>query len=80
MFSGLKLWIQEVKGLYYVAKIKALIRCAVTAQLMSPFVFAYAKIRVFHDLADVCLFEALHPSQQFFSHFGKTGCVNRETK
>ena len=33
----------------YVAKTKALIRCAVTAQLICAFVFAYAKISFSHD-------------------------------
>ena len=34
-----------------VAKTKALISCAVTAQLICVFVFAYAKIRFSHDVA-----------------------------
>ena len=36
-----------------VAKTKALIRCAVTAQLICGFVFAHAKIRVSHDAAQI---------------------------
>ena len=36
-----------------VAKTKALISCAVTAQLISAFVFAYVKIRFSHDVAHV---------------------------
>ena len=35
----------------YVAKTKVLISCAVTAQLICIFVFAYAKIRFSHDAA-----------------------------
>ena len=35
----------------YVAKTKALISCAVTEQLICAFVFAYAKVRFFHDTA-----------------------------
>ena len=35
----------------YIAKIKALISCAVTAQLICVFAFAYAKIRFSHDAA-----------------------------
>ena len=35
----------------YVAKTKVLISCAVTAQLICAFVFAYAKSRSSHDAA-----------------------------
>ena len=35
----------------YLAKTKALISCAVTAQLICVFVFAYPKSRSFHDVA-----------------------------
>ena len=35
----------------YVAKTKALIRCAVNAQLICVFVFAYAKSRFSHNAA-----------------------------
>ena len=35
----------------YVAKTKALISCAVTAQLIFVFIFAYAKSRFSHDAA-----------------------------
>ena len=35
----------------YVAKTKTLISCAVTAQLICVFVFAYAQIRFSHDAA-----------------------------
>ena len=35
----------------HVATTKALISCAVTAQLISAFVFAYAKIQFSHDMA-----------------------------
>ena len=49
---GLKLLIQEVEGLYYVAKTKALmISCLVTTQLICTFVFAYAKSTFSHDAA-----------------------------
>ena len=37
-----------------VAKTKALISCAVTAQLICTFVFAKAKIRLSHDEAPIC--------------------------
>ena len=37
----------------YVAKTKALISCAVTAQLICVFIFAYAKIRFSHDVAHI---------------------------
>ena len=42
-----------------VAKTKALISCAVTAQLICAFVFAYAKIRFSHDAAHL-VFERYH--------------------
>ena len=37
----------------YVAKTKALIRCAVTAQLICAFLFAYAKSRFSYDAAQI---------------------------
>ena len=37
----------------HVAKTKTLISCAVTAQLICVFVFAYAKIRFSHDAAQL---------------------------
>ena len=37
----------------YVAKTKALISCAVIAQLICTFVFAYAKSRFSHDAAHI---------------------------
>ena len=37
----------------YVAKAKALISCAVTAQLICSFVLAYAKSRLSHDTAHI---------------------------
>ena len=42
----------------YVAKTKALISFAVTAKLISVFIFAYAKSRFSHDAAHmfVCVF------------------------
>ena len=39
----------------YVAKTKALISCAVTAQLICGFVFAYAKSRFSHDAAQIII-------------------------
>ena len=36
-----------------VAKTKALIRCAVTVQLIRGFVFTYAKSRFSHDVAQI---------------------------
>ena len=36
-----------------IAKTKALISFAVTAKLICDFVFAYAKIRFFHDAAHI---------------------------
>ena len=39
-----------------VAKTQALISCAVTAQLICGFVFAYAKIRFSHDAANLIVF------------------------
>ena len=50
MARGLKFRIKEVKGLYYVAKTKALIS-SVTVKLICVFVFAYAKSRFSHDKA-----------------------------
>ena len=50
---GLKFPILEVEKLYYVAKTKALISCAVTVQLICTFVFAYAKSCFFHDKAHI---------------------------
>ena len=45
MARGLRFRILKVEGLYYsyLAKTKALISCAVTAQLLCVFVFAYKK-------------------------------------
>ena len=48
MARGLKFRIEEVEVLY---KTKVLISCAVTAQLIRAFVFAYAKIRFSDDKA-----------------------------
>ena len=46
--KGLTFRILEV---IYIAKTKALIRCTVSAQLIQAFVFAYAKNRFIHDIA-----------------------------
>ena len=43
--------LESVEGLFYVAKTKALISCAVTAQLICAFVFAYEKNSFSHDVA-----------------------------
>ena len=40
----------------YIAKTKALISWAVTAQLICSFVFAYAKSRFSHNEAELCVF------------------------
>ena len=37
----------------YEAKTKVLVSCAVTAQLICDFVFAYAKSRFYHDVAHI---------------------------
>ena len=50
---GLKFRIWKIEGLYYVAKIKALISFAVTAKLICVFVFAYAKHWFSHDAAQL---------------------------
>ena len=42
----------------YVAKEKALISCTATTQLICVFVFAYAKIRVSHDVAHLLCAQA----------------------
>ena len=50
--KGLKFWIYEVEGLYYLcSETKWLISCAVNAQLICAFAFAYAKRRFSHDAA-----------------------------
>ena len=38
----------------YAAKLKVLISCPVTMQLICAFVFAYAKSRFSHDTAHIC--------------------------
>ena len=48
---GLKFLIQEEVLYYICSKTKALIRCAVTAQLICAFVFEYAKSKFSHDTA-----------------------------
>ena len=49
MVRSMKFQNKEVNELYYVAKTKGPMSCAVTAQLIRIFVFAYAKIRFSHD-------------------------------
>ena len=58
MAMGLKFRVKVVDGLYYpyIAKTKALISCAVTAQLICVFVFAYAKSRFSHNVAHLLIF------------------------
>ena len=46
----------------YLAKTKALISWAVTAQLICVFVFAYAKSRFSHDAAHLILHQQPEPS------------------
>ena len=54
MARGLKFWIPEEKGLYkFVAKTKALSRCALIMYLICTFVFAYAISRFSHDVASM---------------------------
>ena len=55
MARGLKFRIYEVGGFYYIAKTKALISCTVTAtaQLICPFVLAYAKNRFSHEVVQI---------------------------
>ena len=54
MARGLKFWMQKVEGCtIYVAKTKGLISCAVTAQLICAFVFAYTKSRFSHDVVHI---------------------------
>ena len=56
MARGLKFQIQEVEGLYYVAKIKALISGAITAQLICFFVFQICKKQDFsHEAAQMIM-------------------------
>ena len=66
---GLKLRIKEVEGyvlsglLYYLcSKNKGLISCAVSLQLICTFVFAYAKIRFSHDMAQTTAHVAVSDS------------------
>ena len=72
MARGLKFWIQEVEGLYYLCsenkgidekktlmKTKALVSRAVIAQLICVFVFAYSKIRFSYDAAQLCLIASI---------------------
>ena len=43
----------------YVAKTKVLVSCAVTAQLICAFVFAYAKSRFSHDMTELFQTESM---------------------
>ena len=50
MARGLKFWIKQKRDcIVYVAKTKVLISCAIIAQLICTFVFAYKKSRFSHD-------------------------------
>ena len=61
MTRGLKYQILGSRGIVlYVVRTKAVICCAVTAQLICAFVYAYAKTRFSHEEA-LCL--KLSPSQ-----------------
>ena len=53
MARSLKFRICEVEGLYYVAKLNALISCVVTLKLICAFDFAYAKSMFSHDVAQI---------------------------
>ena len=54
MARELKFQIQKVEGLYYpCSENKALISCAVTAQLICVFVFAHAERRISHNEAHI---------------------------
>ena len=61
----LKFRIKEEEGFDYVAKTKALISCAVTAQLICSFVFAYGmkhtvqEFMLHHDLLGVQIFHII---------------------
>ena len=50
-------------------KTKALISCAVTAQLICNFVFAYAKIWFSHDAAQLLLDRRLIKAKQHNGYF-----------
>ena len=47
MARGLKFWIQELEGLYYVVKTKAIISCVLTVQLSWVFLSPMQKAGVF---------------------------------
>ena len=54
MARGLKIWIEEVEGLYFpCSENKGADQLRVTAKLICVFVFAYAKNRFSHDEARV---------------------------
>ena len=54
MDRSLKFHIEEEEKLHYgVEKTKTLISCAIIAQLICIFVFAYAKIRFCHDVVHI---------------------------
>ena len=50
----------------YVAKTKALISCAVTVQLICVFVFAYAKSRFSHDVAQLICSTSVGPDSSVY--------------
>ena len=54
MARGFIIRVKKVKGLYSLySKIKVLITCEVTVQLICAFVFAYAKDRYSHNVAQI---------------------------
>ena len=61
-YRGLKFWIMELDCTFYVAKIKALISCAVTAHPSAPlFSHLQKKNSFLHDV--VCMFSDIRSSE-----------------
>ena len=61
----------------HVVKTKALISCAVTAQLICIFVFAYANCWFSHAQAQIIM---NHVSKRFFSTLGKVSTATKSIK
>ena len=60
MARGLKFGLRKQRDCtIYVAKTKALISCAVTAQLICVFVFAFAKKRISHNEAQIIIYSSI---------------------
>ena len=55
----------------YLGKTKALIVCAVTAQLICAFVFEYAKSRFSHDVAQLLLYPRIISSPEPKAEFNQ---------